>query len=398
MSLAITPVSACTAIDPYPFYDHLRDDLGFYYDAVLKLWVASSAADISAVLSDANCRVRPATEPVPQTLHGSTAGQVFGNLVRMNDGEKQQALKKMMASALAQLSEEKVRQKALYWSERLYQEILPGNKGNGLSDFCYRLPTYVMADLIGIEHKKLGQVTQWVGQFIRCIAPGGTAQQIALGQEAAAQLYACMAEQLAQAQTQAQPQAQQQNLLSALARIAQETPAISTEQVIANSIGLLSQTYEASAGLISNAVLLLAGNPALRQSVQAQPELLGTLINENSRFDPSIQNTRRFVLADSVVAGQPMRAGDVILLVLAAANRDPAVNPHPARFDLHRSNAKNFAFSAAAHACPGQASAHTIATAGLGVLFEQGFNFERVSQPARYRASMNARVAELEML
>ncbi|MET3134810.1 cytochrome P450 [Oxalobacteraceae bacterium GrIS 1.11] len=336
MNVAINPLNVVTLNDPYSFYEHLRTDFGLYYDEVLQLWVASSAADVTAVLSHASFRVRPATEFLPHTLLESTAGNIFGNLVRMNDGEKQSSLKRMVSTALDSLNPSKVQTKAEYWSERLYQEISPNDSGTGLRDFCYCLPTYVMGDLIGVPEDELMQVTQWIGEFIRCIAPGGSVEQIAVGLRAAKRLHACMSTQLERSGSGNTGG----NLLSILAEISKNEKSITVEQIIANSIGLLTQTYEATAGLISNSVLMLGRTPVLLTSIREESQLIQNLILEILRFDPSIQNTRRFVVTDDIIAGQKMRAGDAILLIVAAANRDPAANPSPMVFDIYRKDAK----------------------------------------------------------
>ena len=87
-----------------------------------------------------------------------------------------------------------------------------------------------------------------------------------------------------------------------------------------------------------------------------------------------------------------MKAGDAILVVLAAANRDPAANPDPAVFDITRAAPRVFTFGAGIHACPGTTLATTIATAGLEQLIDAGLRLEGIADRVRYRASVNTRV------
>jgi len=135
--------------------------------------------------------------------------------------------------------------------------------------------------------------------------------------------------------------------------------------IVANGIGLLWQSYEATAGLIGATTLLLARRPDIAQMVRDDVSALPLVIQETLRYDPPIQNTRRFIAEDAVVAGQQMRKGDAVLVLLAAANHDSAANPEPERFDLFRGDRATFTFGVGRHACPGQTLAATIAEEGV---------------------------------
>src|SRR5471030_2233138 len=83
------PIIAATHANPYPYYAQLRAEGGLVFHQGLKLWLASSARTVAAVLTHPGCHVRPAHEPVPKAIADGIAGQVFGRLMRMNEGEKQ---------------------------------------------------------------------------------------------------------------------------------------------------------------------------------------------------------------------------------------------------------------------------------------------------------------------
>ena len=78
--------------------------------------------------------------------------------------------------------------------------------------------------------------------------------------------------------------------------------------------------------------------------------------------------------------------------MLAAANRDPAANPDPDRFDPARRERRSFTFGGGPHACPGEALAVTIATAGVAALLAAGVTPERVAAEPTYRPSVNTRI------
>ena len=97
-------------------------------------------------------------------------------------------------------------------------------------------------------------------------------------------------------------------------------------------------------------------------------------------------------IGPSPLAVQAMQEGDAILVVLAAANRDPSVNLHPDRFDLFRKDRKLFTFGAGVHACPGERLATMIAQAGIEQLLRTGIELERFAAARAYRPSVNARI------
>lgn len=75
-----------------------------------------------------------------------------------------------------------------------------------------------------------------------------------------------------------------------------------------------------------------------------------------------------------------------------AANRDPAANAHPDRFDASRRERRSFTFGLGPHACPGEAVAVAIATAGVAALLAAGVAPERVAAAPTYRPSVNTRI------
>jgi cytochrome P450 len=348
------PVSAATHPDPYPYYRELVARRPLHRDEALGLWVAASAAMVTAVLTGERGRVRPPGEPVPPALVGTAVGEIFGQLVRMNDGPAHASLKPAIAHALARFDGHRVADEARRWAEQLARELRPDADLARVADFAFRLPVYVVASLLGVPGDLLPRTAASVDDFVRALAPGATADQVRSGAAAA------------------------EALLDAVGR--------SDGTMAANRVGFLSQAYDATAGLIGNTLVALARHPAAARAA------LGAVVREVVRHDPPVQNTRRFVARDGDVAGQPMREGDAVLVLLAAANHDPAANPAPERFEPGRRERRVFTFGAGVHACPGEALAVAIAEAGVHRLLESGLEPARLLDSLRYRASVNTRI------
>ena len=120
--------------------------------------------------------------------------------------------------------------------------------------------------------------------------------------------------------------------------------------------------------------------------------LVAELVQEVLRCDPVTQSTPRFVTEDTEVAGQSMRAGDMIIVSLAAANRDPAFNPEPNSFKLNRENRRSLEFGAGPHACAGVQIACLLAGMALGLLLERKVSLTGLTEHVSYRPSAHIRM------
>src|SRR3954464_1822445 len=285
------PIAAVTFSDPYPLYAELVARRPIERDETLGLWVAGSAEAVSAVLASDLCRVRPPAEPVPKAIVGTPAGELFRHFVRMTDGPGHGPCKHAVAATLATFGETQTTQVSRDWAEVLAEELRPESDPRGLKDFHFRLPAYTVASLLGIPDGELAEISRWTTDLVVALAPAATPVQVERGQAAAASLL--------------------ERFRSLLAG--------EGDAAIANAIGFLFQAHDATAGLIGNTLVALGRLPDVRERVAADPDLLRAVLLEVLRYDPPVQNTRRFLARDGIVAGQTMREGDAILVVLAAA-------------------------------------------------------------------------------
>ncbi|HLF23829.1 MAG TPA: cytochrome P450 [Burkholderiales bacterium] len=380
-------IAAVTHHDPYPYYADLVARMPIYRDDKLGLWVASSAAAVTAALTNDACRVRPPNEPVPPAIAGSAAGEIFRRLVRMNDGAGHCPFNQTIAAVLASVETDRVIALSGLRARALAEELSPTNDRAGLTEFNFRLSAHVIGSLIGVREDKLNQTAQWVGEFVRCVFPASTPAQIEQGKLAAGHLRTLFRDLYEHGRSSAP-----NSLLAVLSCEGERVGRADPDVIIANSVGLLSQSYEATAGLIGNALLALAARPELRRRIGTDTARARALILEVLRFDPPTHNTRRFLARDANVGGQEMAAGDPILVVVAAANRDPAANPDPHRFDVARKERRLHTFGAGAHACPGDAFAIAIAQTAVRYLIESGLDFDGLADGMAYRPSANTRI------
>ncbi|KWI55348.1 cytochrome [Burkholderia pseudomultivorans] len=381
------PIAAVTHRDPYPYYATLVDGPPLAFDASLGLWVASRAASVGAVLGHPACRVRPLDMPVPPALRGTTAGALFGELVRMNDGAlRHDVPKQALRTALASVDAGALRDRAA----RIAAGRLPARlDADALNAWCMTTPVCAVAAQLGFDESQLDGIAASVVDFVAALSPLSDAAALAGASDAARQLLDRMTERVANAH------AQDGTLVDAIRQSARETGWHASGALVANLVGLLSQTCEATAAWLGNAVVAWHQTNGTAETAR-DDAALDAFVAEVGRFDSPVQNTRRFVAARTTIEGTSVEAGDAILVVLAAANRDPAVHRDPHRLMPGRAAGPNFGFGTGPHACPGERIARAVTVGAFGALLRAGGGPPRDALKWGYRASTNVRMPKFE--
>lgn len=308
----------------------------FHFDAGLAVWVAAGAAVVHDVLHSPLCAVRPAGQPVPAALQDCGLGPFFGRLLRQTDGPARQAAKAALLEALAALRDAELHaaiRSAMVTCQPLWRQ----GSAAAVDALCLQLPLHLVATLLGMR---------------------------ALGEAAARAQLRCVLAGLAVTAGEAHIAAAERALMPLLA-ITRQPPTVvtplwqalavawpDTEWRAANLLALLQQTHDATAALLANALYRLARAPALRRQLRLAPHGLPAFIAESQRLEAAVQHSWRFVQQDGVLCGQPVRAGQRVLVLLAAANLDPACHAQPLAFRLQRSRHEH-GFGAGTHRCPG---------------------------------------------
>jgi cytochrome P450 len=161
------------------------------------------------------------------------------------------------------------------------------------------------------------------------------------------------------------------DLLSALVRVEDDGDRLSHDELVAVAILLLMAGHETTAHLIGNGLHALLRNPAALARLRADDGLDRTAVDELLRHSGPVQIVQRVALEDLELEGHRIPAGRIVVLSLAAANRDPAVFERPDDLVLDRDPNPHVAFGGGAHHCLGAALARMEARVALTALVRE---------------------------
>jgi cytochrome P450 len=384
--------AAAARPDPYPYYARLVVEQPVYREGSTGPWVVTSAANVRAVLTNEFCATRPPGAVVPDIMAGSPTAEIYTRIVRINHGKAHCPIKNNVVGALDAIQIADFAENSRRIAGELATRLEPESDRTRLTQFIYGLPVEVLTPLVGVPSDRVADVGRWVGGFGGASAaavtgvPAPTPELMAQGAEASRQLLAFfhgLADDV---------KASDRHLLAQMLRDAEAAGSPDRETTIANAIGVLAQGFAATSALIGASLLALARNDDAREAVTRDRRLLAELVQEVLRCDPVTQSTPRFVTEDTEIAGQSMRAGDMIIVSLAAANRDPAFNAEPNRFVLERKDRRYLEFGAGAHACAGVQIARLIAEIAIELLLERKIDLSGIGKQVSYRPSAHIRM------
>ncbi|HEV7208872.1 MAG TPA: cytochrome P450 [Mycobacteriales bacterium] len=149
----------------------------------------------------------------------------------------------------------------------------------------------------------------------------------------------------------------------------QQLSGVDIVEAVSNDAVLLFGGIDTTEGMLTNAVLHILSSPQA-QEIGADPVLLAAAVEESLRLEPTAARVDRYATQDLEVGGRRIRRGDLVMVSLTGANRDPAVFAEPDRFDPQRTNAKDhLSFVIGPHFCLGAHLARLETMTALRTLF-----------------------------
>ncbi|WP_066362727.1 cytochrome P450 [Herbidospora mongoliensis] len=216
-----------------------------------------------------------------------------------------------------------------------------------MRDFAAPFPIAVISELFGIEgvdHEKFTEMGTVVGATLAGVRTARQAAGLRRASRELTELFAGLLD--------ARRRAPKDDLLSALAN-AQDEEVMTAEEAVKTCCLLLIAGFETTVNLIGNGVAALAAGGQWDR-LRDEPALAGRVVEETLRYDSPVQGAIRHTSEDLVLGGHPLTKGTIVVTLIAAANRDPAVYREPGRFDLDRTGEPDhLSFGGGIHYCLG---------------------------------------------
>lgn len=181
------------------------------------------------------------------------------------------------------------------------------------------------------------------------------------------------------------------DVVSALIRAEVDGRSLDEKELVAFLVLLIVAGLETTVNLISKASLRLADQPELLGRLKAEPALVPKFLEEMLRWDPPTHTLFRLTKSEVKLDGGVIPPGAFVMLMLAAANRDPTVFADPDRFDLGRDTAGHVAFGYGAHQCIGLQLARIEARLAFDALLSEVGRIERATEEVKVLHTMTVR-------
>lgn len=376
--------------DPYPIYADLHRmgqvcavEPGEHYSFVVHGFDAANQ-----VLKDA-ATFKVVDEELLQTTRTweqNRAHAVFMNSIFFTNAPRHTRMRKMFNQAFTP--------RRIYGLEpaieRLTAELLDrlaavDGKVDFMSEFAFPLPANVLGELLGVPEEDRAWYRPRALTLGELLELGGSLPStIRRADEAAVEIteyFATLA-----AQRRAEPR---DDLITALVQALEvDGTAMNEHELLANLVVVFNAGFVTTTHLLGNGLTLLLDHPDHLERLRADPSLAPSYVEEILRVEVPTHFSVRFAAADATVAGVDIPKGSWVLILAAAANRDPKRFPDPDVFDPTRPDNHTLAFSAGAHYCLGAALARLEGVRGLNMLLERFPRIELAEPPGVPRQLM----------
>jgi len=218
-----------------------------------------------------------------------------------------------------------------------------------MTEFAYPLPSNVIGALLGVPAEDRAWFRPHVIAIGGALDAGDPAKLLA-ADKSATEMNAYFTELIAQRR--AKPQ---DDLVSTLAQAWEGEPGLHEAQLLSTLVLLFNAGFETTTHLLGNGLSTLLANPGSISLLHREPQLAPLFVEEFLRLEAPAQLTTRWCIEDTEVGGVGLQAGQQVMVLFGAANRDPNRFPVPDRFDPWRPDNHPLTFSAGPHFCPGAA-------------------------------------------
>lgn len=343
-----------TIINPYPAFAWLREHHPVYWSEHHKAWLLTRYADVSFAQADARSyssnRMRQLVDAQLSPEKRAALEPFVEKASRWmysQDGKEHEAGRKVLGKTFSPGSIEALGDAIQKIIDDQLKQLSP--RPEMMDELFNKIPALILAHLFDIPANDALKIRGWTDAIIVCMV-GST--DPAYGPKEALQameeMYAYFSRLIGRRRL-----APGNDLVSQVIA-AGDNASMSEEDVLAQLAFVLVAATTTSADQLGIILFYLLEKPKRWAAIRDDPDKVDAAIEEALRICPAGQLSHRVLTEDVVLHGKTMRKGELVFLIRAAANRDPAHFAHPDRFDLYRQKQDHLAFGRGLHYCMGR--------------------------------------------
>jgi len=341
--LEFDPYSYDVHEDPYPLYKRLRDEAPAYWNARLGFWALSRHADVLAAFKDPERFSSAGGVSLERSSQSDPSAVAF--FIAM-DPPRHDKYRNLVSRAFTPRRIAELESRIRTLTNQYIDRFIEARRCDFIGDFSAKLPMDLVSEMLGVPPDDRDTLREWADLVLH--REPGMSEVPPAGIAASGNLLQYFAKLVAQCRTQPG-----HDLTSALLAAELDGERLTDRDVMAFLFLMIIAGNETTTKLLGNAVYWLWRNPDQRALVREQPDLVARWVEETLRYDNSSQALARTLTTDVALHGTTMRAGDKVLLLVGAANRDERVFPDPDRYDLLRDHSESLSFGKGTHFCLG---------------------------------------------
>lgn len=377
------------AANPYPAYAWLRDHAPVHRTELpsgVEAWLVTRYADARQALADQRLSKNPAHHDEPAHAKGKTGipgerkAELMTHLLNI-DPPDHTRLRRLVSKAFTPRRVAEFAPRVQELTDQLIDGFAAKGEADLIHEFAFPLPIYAICDLLGVPREDQDDFRDWAGMMIRHGGGprGGVARSVK-------KMRGYLADLIHRKRNDPGD-----DLISGLIRASDHGEHLTENEAAAMAFILLFAGFETTVNLIGNGTYALLTHPGQRALLQqsladGDTGLLETGVEELLRFDGPVElATWRFATEPLRVGGQDIAAGDPVLVVLAAADRDPARFPDPDLLDLSRSDNQHLGYGHGIHYCLGAPLARLEGQTALATLLRRLPDLQLAVDPEELR-------------
>ena len=253
-------------------------------------------------------------------------------------------------------------------------------------DIAYPLPVRVIAEMLGVptsQHREFIDWTNAVALFLGSPVTNETARAAEAAVLAVTDFFRKVVAD--------RRRHKGSDLISLLIDIEEDGHVLTAEELYAQCVLLLFGGHETTRNLIATGLYTLLKHAEEMADLRANPEIIRTAVEELLRYESPVQYVSRVAKEELEIAGLRIPAGDSVVFLLPAANRDPRKFDDPDRLNLRRVRNDHLAFGAGAHFCIGSQLARLEGQVAILKLLQRFPAMRLASEPADWVPNFNIR-------